>query len=105
MSRIHSFLIIFFSAQGFANSCPYPAESINWVMRYCAFKAATDDEVVIQNSPCFKSAAKDLEQKDSCNIKEKYKSMFCTERIKIDKKYKSVQDCLRDTSVLPFFAG
>ncbi len=78
---------------------------MNWIMRYCAFKESTDDEIVIQQSKCFASASRDLQQADSCKIKEKYKAKFCEERRKIDNKYKSVRDCLRDPQVPPYFAG
>ncbi len=88
-----------------AEECIYPAASINWIMRYCAFEAETDDEIVIQESACFKSAAQDLSSKDECKIKEKYKSKICEKINKIQKKHKSVAECLKDKKVGPFFAG
>lgn len=89
----------------FAQSCPYPAEPVNWIMRYCAFKNKTGDEIIIQKSDCFLSAEKDLKSKDTCKIKEKYKRLFCQERIKIDSKYKSEKNCIIDKSIKPYLSG
>jgi peptide-methionine (R)-S-oxide reductase len=88
-----------------SSKCLYPADPVNWVMRYCAAEAQTDDEIAIGNSACYKKASLDLESKDRCAIIEKYKTKICQERLKTEKKYKSLKDCLKDEAVKPFFAG
>jgi len=105
MNKLSFVLLTAVSIQSFARECPYPADPINWIMRYCAYKLETGDEIAIQDSPCFKDANKDSKNKNSCEIKKKYKMKFCTESFKDNQKYKNAQDCLKDPSVEPFFAG
>jgi hypothetical protein len=89
-----------------SQSCPYPADPINWVVGYCGYVIGTDDEIVIQESKCFKDAEADLKNNDACSIKKKYKTRTC--QFLITHKYasyKSVDACLKDKEVKPFFAG
>lgn len=108
MNKLIFVLLIAFSIQSYAKECPYSADPINWIMRYCAYKLETDDEIAIQDSKCFRDADKeadeDSKKQDSCEIKKKYKMKFCTESFKRN-KYKNAPDCLKDPSVEPFFAG
>ncbi len=98
--------LIFFSYPSFSDTCLYPADPLNWVAQYCSIVESTDDEIVIQASKCFQSASGDLSKKsDSCKIKEKYKTKICKEKLKVDKKVKTIEECLKDPKVLPFFAG
>ena len=85
--------------------CPYPESPINWVMKYCAYIAETDDEIAIQESQCFKAAAGDLGNKDECAVKKKYKTMACEQIKKLGGKHRSIADCVADTKVAPFLAG
>lgn len=85
--------------------CPYPADPVNWVLRSCAFENQTGDEIVLQESECFKKAQPDLTKKHSCQIKEKYKLKYCKAVVEKHKTHKTVQLCLEDPSVKPFFAG
>jgi len=94
-----------FSVQSFAKECPYPADPINWIMRYCAYITETGDEIAIQDSKCFKDADKESDSAESCDVKKKYKTKYCTASMKKIKKYKTLQECLQDTSIEPFFAG
>ncbi len=88
------------------NTCPYPADPINWVLRYCAFENQTGDEIVLQESKCFEKAQTDLNSKDSaCQIKEKYKLKYCETVVKKYRTHKTVKLCLEDNSVKPYFAG
>lgn len=75
-------------------------------MAYCSLVVATDDEIAIQESKCFKDAEPDLKNHDECSIKKKYKTKTCKILI-TDKhaRYKSVDACLKDKEVKPFFAG
>lgn len=108
---IVAMLIVFTSVCSFGSTagttrCSYPAEPINWIMRYCAFVSETGDEIAIQQSNCFKAAAPDLDKKnDKCKINEKYKTKYCSELIRNAKKHKSMTDCLKDETIEPFFAG
>lgn len=88
-----------------AKPCPYPADPINWILKYCAGEAQTDDEIAIQDSACFKKAEVDLNSKNECAIKEKYKKKICDSVLKSGKRYKSLQLCLSDKKIEPFFAG
>ena len=89
-----------------AQSCPYPADPINWVAAYCGYVVETDDEIVIQQSKCFKDAETDLKNNDECSIKKKYKTKTCEFLITHKyASYKSVDACLKDKKVKPFFAG
>jgi len=89
-----------------APPCPYPAEPINWISKYCGFVAGTDDEIAIMDSKCMKDAQSDLKSKDECNINKKYKTKTCEILIKNKySKHKSINDCLKDSAVEPFFAG
>ncbi len=97
------FLIFFTDAN--AKDCKYPNDPINWVLRYCGDVIQTDDEITIQDSACFKATRKDLEDKDKCKIKEKYKLWLCEKFLMKNKRYKSIQDCLNDNEVKPFFPG
>jgi hypothetical protein len=85
--------------------CPYPAATINWIMRYCSFVVGTDDEIAVQDSACFEEASKDLGKPDVCALKRKYKESFCRERMKDTAKYKSILECIEDDAISPFFAG
>ena len=85
--------------------CPYPADPINWILRYCAFENHTGDEIALQNSKCFEKAQPDLAKGNSCLIKEKYKLKYCEAVVKNNKTHKTAQSCLEDPSVKPFFAG
>ncbi len=88
-------------------ACPYPANSINWVLAYCANVAETDDEIMLQDSSCFKKAAADMNEKDECKINEKYKKKLCELRLKSTvTTYKgSLEKCLQDKDIKPYFAG
>jgi len=89
-----------------SRSCPYPADPINWVLGYCGYVVGTDDEITIQESKCFKNADADLKSKDECSINKKYKTKTCEFIIKQKyADYKSVDACLKDKKVKPFFAG
>ncbi|MCH2533059.1 MAG: hypothetical protein MK008_01300 [Bdellovibrionales bacterium] len=105
MKKLIWLFLVFSPLNIFAKSCPYPAEPINWIMRYCAFKNKTGDEIIIQKSNCFLSAENDLKSKDTCKIKEKYKRLFCQERLNIDSKYKSEKNCIIDKSIKPYLIG
>ncbi len=78
-------------------------------MKYCAYVAETDDEVAIQDSKCFKDASADVADPDKCEIKRKYKDKLCLEITKgargEKKAYFSVDSCVADKSIKPFFAG
>lgn len=88
------------------HSCPYPAKPINWVSAYCSYVVGTDDEIAIQQSECFKNAEADLKNKDECSINRKYKTKTCEFLIKEKHAdYKSVDACLKDKEIKPFFAG
>lgn len=93
------------SAQANAKDCAYPADPINWVLRYCGHEIETDYEIAIQDSECFSAASSDLKAKDKCKINEKYKSKLCQKFLMKDKKYSTLKDCLKDPEVKPFFAG
>ena len=87
-------------------TCPYPAEPVNWVLRYCAIEYQTDDEIFLQKSDCYIKALADLHSKgNACLIKEKYKRKYCEARVKKYRTRKSVTLCLEDPSIKPFFAG
>jgi len=87
-------------------SCPYPAEPINWVSAYCSYLVGTDDEIAIQESKCFTNAEPDLKSTDQCSINKKYKTKICDFLIKHKHAdYKSVDACLKDKGIRPFFAG
>lgn len=89
-----------------AQECPYSAEPMNWILRYCGHEIQSDDEIAIQDSFCFKSAEKDLKAAaDKCKTNEKYKSELCKKLLIKDKKYTSLKDCLKDSNVKPFFVG
>jgi len=86
--------------------CPYPAAPINWVLAYCGYGSGTDDEEVIQQSKCFKDAETDLRNHDECSVKKKYKTKMCEFLITHKyASYKSVNACLKDKTIKPFFAG
>ncbi len=90
----------------FSRICPYPANALDWIVYYCGFVAGTDDEVVIQEGSCFKTARGDLKRKDECVVKEKYKTKTC--EILVKNQYvthKTVADCLKDSSIIPFLEG
>lgn len=87
-------------------SCNIPAHPINWIMRYCAVKNQTDDEITIQNSQCFKTASKDLSTKEECKIKTKYKKKFCLEYwLKNRASNSSLAKCLMNQKIQPFHVG
>ncbi|WP_141733804.1 hypothetical protein [Oligoflexus tunisiensis] len=87
-------------------TCPYPGAPINWILAYCAREMNTGDEIALQNSPCFQKAEKDLSQKDECAINKKYKTKVCRDLAAKDAKHhSSIQDCLKDQKVEPFYAG
>lgn len=90
-----------------ASDCPYPAHPMNWIMAYCAFIAETDDEIAIQDSACFKKASSELKNlKNECATKKKYKAKKCELLIKEKVvAHKTVEECLKDESIRPFFAG
>lgn len=88
-----------------AAPCPYPANPINWVMRYCAMVAESDDLIVIQRTACFKEAMKDLLPADPCAVKEKYKTKICQDYLMETKKYKSVEDCVKNADIEPYNVG
>lgn len=104
MKYLFLFLIVF-STQAEAKECAYPAEPINWILRFCGHAIQSDDEIAIQDSHCFKSAEKDLKNKDLCKVNEKYKTKLCQKLMEKEKKYKFLPDCLKDAGVKPFFAG
>ncbi len=86
--------------------CLYPAHSINWILAYCGFVSGTDDEIAIQDSECFKKSEVDLKDKNECAVKKKYKMKKC--ELLIQKRYsnhKSIDECLEDEAVKPYFAG
>ena len=89
-----------------AEPCPYPAEPINWILRYCAFANQTGDEIALQQSECFANAQPDLNSKGiSCQIKEKYKLKYCEAIVEKHRTHKTALLCLEDSSIKPFFAG
>jgi hypothetical protein len=88
-----------------AAECTYPRKPINWIMRYCAMKVETDDEMVIQDSSCFRAAKNDINTTEPCKMKEKYKTMICDEFMMEAHKFKSKHDCLADTDITPFVSG
>ena len=65
-------MIILFVLPSHAKECRYPAEPINWILKYCAYETQTDDEIAIQESPCFKAAQIDLSNVNKCNKNRKY---------------------------------
>jgi hypothetical protein len=88
------------------DTCLYPADPVNWILRYCAFENGTGDEIALQKSECFKNALPDLNSKgNSCQIKKKYKLKYCEAVVKKHKTHKTAQLCLEDNSIKPFFAG
>jgi hypothetical protein len=89
------------------HACAYPANSINWILAYCAYEIGTGDEITLQDSSCFKKAAGDLNQKDECKINGKYKKKLCELRLKstVAPYSGSVEKCLQDKEIIPFFAG
>ncbi len=98
-------VILLVLIQNQASACLYPAEPINWILRYCALESGTDDEIVIQKSSCYKSAEKDLKDNNKCKISGKYKALVCEKVLKKESKYKDLKGCLHDPAVKPFFAG
>lgn len=102
LMRIIAILLILFSVTAHAGSCPYPKKPINWILRYCAMQAATDDEVVIQDSPCFKEAVNDANSTDPCKTNEKYKAKICDGIMKDPNKYRSKTECMNDTELTPY---
>lgn len=97
--------IALFVVSAHSKECIYPADPINWLLRFCGYQIQTDDEIAIQVSACFKSAEKDLKESNKCKMNEKYKSQLCKTFLMKDKKYVSLKDCLNDPDVKPFFAG
>jgi hypothetical protein len=89
----------------YAGDCAIPKKPINWILRYCAMVSETDDEVVIQDSPCFKAAAADINAAEPCKIKEKYKAKICKEFMMEAKNYKSLSDCLARDRTDPYVSG
>ena len=85
--------------------CAYPGSPINWILRYCASLEKTGDEITLQNGKCFQSSLTDIKStNDPCKDKERYKKFFCG--LSVNKKHhKTIDDCMKDTSVRPFFAG
>lgn len=87
-------------------ACSIDGAPINWIARYCGFIAETDDEIVIQESPCFKAAASDLKEKSECGISTKYKRKLCELVVKEKRTdHKTVSSCLGDQGIKPFVAG
>jgi hypothetical protein len=87
-------------------ACPYPGETVNWALRYCAAEYQTDDEIFLQASPCFENARAFLNSKmNACKIKEMYKQKYCEVLVKKYRTRESVTLCLEDHSVKPFFTG
>ena len=88
------------------HTCPYPADPVNWVLRYCAIEYQTDDEIFLQSTPCYEKALADLHSKgNACKIKEKYKRLSCKALVDKHRTQESVTLCLEDHSIKPFFAG
>ena len=86
--------------------CPYPGKPVNWALRYCAIEYQTDDEIFLQKSECFTNALADLHSKrNPCQIKEKYKRLYCKALVEKNRTRESVTVCLEDHSIQPFFAG
>lgn len=96
-------LLISFSA--YAEKCKYPAKPINWILRYCAIQVETDDEIVIQESSCFKVAKSDINTAEPCKMNEKYKTKICEEFMMKSNQFNSMHDCLASTRVSPYFSG
>ncbi|MCX6117564.1 MAG: hypothetical protein NT027_08490 [Proteobacteria bacterium] len=86
------------------SACAYPGEPVNWIMKYCAGVEETHDEIVIQDSKGFKQHQKDVFGKNKCAINKKFKEKVCKHILKLE-GYKSIDECLRDSKVAPFFAG
>ena len=74
-------------------------------MRYCANVVGTGDEITIQESSCYKSSEIDEKSKDTCATNKKYKTLICNKFHMQNKKYKTIDNCLKDASIEPFFAG
>jgi hypothetical protein len=85
--------------------CPYPHRPLDWISHHCAMTVENIDPAVIRASPCYKAAAADLKSKDVCAINEKYKRKTCEFLIKngFNEEYQSLNECLEDKSLLPFF--
>ncbi len=98
-------LLLPFALTVHAGDCKYPKKPINWILRYCAMVSETDDEVVIQDSECFKEAKKDLDSTDTCGVKEKYKRKICEQFMMEIGKYQSVNDCLLHDKTAPYVSG
>lgn len=105
LTRLIALALLLLSSTAQAESCPYPKKPINWIMRYCAMKSETDDEVVIQASPCFKEAVADAGSAQVCETNKKYKSLICDELIKQPTKYRSKNDCMHDEEIAPYISG
>lgn len=103
--RIIAVLLVWMTVNALAAECPYPKKPINWILRYCSMKVETDDETIIQNSDCFKSAKNDVLASDVCKMNEKYKMKVCDEFMMESKKYKSLQECLADEDITPYVSG
>ncbi len=86
--------------------CPYPAEPLNWIAKYCGHVIGSGDEIAIQASPCFEKAQTDLKAGSACEIKKKYKTKTCELAMKQKQiKAKSIAECLDGDEIKPFFAG
>jgi hypothetical protein len=103
--RILTVILIFTPLYASAANCPYPKKPINWIARYCAMVVETDDETIIQDSPCFKASAQDMQAANTCQINEKYKTKICQEFMMESKKYASLQHCMNDPDISPYVSG
>ncbi len=105
LARLAALLLTLLALNVQAADCRYPRKPINWIMRYCAMKVQTDDEVVIQDSACYKSAINDAAAADPCAMNKKYKTKICEEFMMEAKRLTSLKQCLADDEVTPYVSG